>query len=400
MHILTLTSLFPNTLQPLHGIFVRNRMENFTRGFGHKWSVVAPVIYYPKLPFPTLRAYDIQARVPAREERPGYAVAHPRYLVTPKVGMRFYGSWMSRGARDAVRRIHAEHPIDVIDGHYVYPDGVAAVELGRELGIPVILSARGTDLNLFPRFPAVRERIAATLSACHHLICVCTDLKTVALELGIHPDKVSVIGNGVDIERFQRTDQAAARKALGLPASATLLLAVGHMTERKGFHILIEALARMRAGQGKDVRLAIAGDGPQMGELKAATQRLGLAGRVIFPGAVRNEDLPAWYNAADIFTLASSREGWPNVVCEAQATGLPVVATAVWGIPEIVSTPELGILVAERTPDAFAAAMDAALARRWDRDAITAKGRSRTWENVSQALQPLFTSVRGGKGKA
>lgn len=388
MHILTLTSLFPNPVQPLHGIFVRNRMENFTRTYGHEWSVVAPVIYYPKLPFPTVREYDIQARVPGREERPGYSVEHPRYLVTPKVGMRFYGNWLLRGARATVRRIHARRRIDVIDGHYVYPDGVAAVELGRELGVPVILSARGTDLNLFPRFPAVRKRIAATLSACDHLICVCTDLKNVALELGIRPEKVSVIGNGVDIERFRRMDRAAARASLGLGEVRTLILAVGHMTERKGFHVLVEALSRMRAREG--VSLAVAGDGPQMGELRALAARLGVEGRVIFPGAVRNEDLPAWYSAADIFTLASSREGWPNVVCEAQAVGLPVVATSVWGIPEIVSSAELGILVKERSPEAFASALDRALEQAWDRDAIMAKGRSRTWENVSQALQPLF----------
>jgi glycosyltransferase involved in cell wall biosynthesis len=390
MHVLTLTSLFPNARQPGHAIFVRARMEQFTRKYGHRWTVVAPVPYFPRLPLRVGDPYDAFARVPAFEEPRGYPVHHPRYLVTPKVGMRFYGAWMAAGVRRLVRELHARDPFDVIDGHYVYPDGTAAVRVGRELGLPVVLSARGTDLNLYPRLPGIAPLIRANLEASRHLICVCDGLRQVALGLGLPGGKVSVVGNGVDADRFRRGDRGAARARLGLPADATVVLSVGHLIERKGFHLLIEACARL----GRDgLVLVIAGEGPRRGDLERRAAALGLGRRVRLPGAVRNEDLPAYYQAADVFALASSREGWPNVLCEAQACGLPAVATEVWGIPEILSREGLGVLVRERSAEGLRAGLGAALSRDWDRPSIESVGRSRTWDRVAEDLTPIFDAA-------
>lgn len=385
MHILTLTTLFPNSLQPVHGVFIRNRMENFTRKYGLDWTVLAPVPYYPHIPAPR-PIYSLYARMPALEEPWGYPIYHPHYLVTPKLGMRFYGYWMAESVRRTVLKIHRTRPIDLIDCHYVYPDGTAGVRMGRELGIPVLLSARGTDLNLYPTFGAIRSRIQANLAACRHLVCVCASLRMKALELGVPPEKASVIGNGVDVELFHRSDREEARRALGLPPSGRILLSVGHMTERKGFGLVLEAFTRLA---DPDVFLVIAGDGEERDALAAQAERLGLRGRVFFPGAVLNRDLPAWYSAADLFVLASSREGWPNVLCEAQAIGLPVVATRVWGVPEIVDDPSLGILVEERTVESLKAALEQALRTPWDRSHIEARGRQRTWDRVSEQLLPV-----------
>ncbi|MBW8886712.1 MAG: glycosyltransferase family 4 protein [Fibrobacteres bacterium] len=393
MHILTLTTLFPNAMQPVHGLFIRARMEDYTRRHGHRWTVVAPVPWYPKLPFATSPAYDRYARVPALEQGPGYQVHHPRYLITPKYGMRYYGAWMARGIRSTVARIHARDPIDVIDGHYIYPDANAALEAGRMLGVPVVLSARGTDLNFYPQLPAIRPLLRKNLAACDHLICVCSDLKKVALELGMEDARVSVIGNGVDTDKFRPVDAAAARAKLGLPADARIILSVGHLIERKGFHILLRAFAKLRDRGG--LRVAIVGDGEMRQELKRLAADLGIAGSVIFPGAVGNSALPDWYGACDLFVMASSREGWPNAVTEALACGLPLVGTKVWGMPEIVTSPELGLLIDEREPDALAQALERALARAWDRPAIARQGGARTWEAVSAQLHPIFTRLAG-----
>jgi teichuronic acid biosynthesis glycosyltransferase TuaC len=390
MHILTLSSLYPNSLQPVHAVFVRARMERFAQRHGHQLTVVAPVPYYPKLPFPTLATYDRLARVPSLETDRGYSLYHPRYLLTPKVGMRWYGDAMAAGVTRLVRKIHAATPIDVIDGHYIFPDGVAAVRLGKELGIPVILSARGTDLNLYPRFPVIRERIRKTLQQSRHLICVCGELRAVAQELGLPHERISVIGNGVDTQLFHPGDAALARQKLGLPMGPKVLLSVGHLTERKGFHLVIEALAAL---PDKTIRLCLAGDGPQRNELETLARRLGVSDRVLFGGAVGNRDLPTWYHAADFFILASSREGWPNVLCEAQACGLPAIATRVWGIPEILSRAELGMLVPERSAAALASALQKALATTWDRDAIAKTGMSRTWDQVADELEPVFQAA-------
>lgn len=392
MHVLTLTSLFPNSAQPLLGIFIRKRMENFTRRYGHDWTVVAPVPWFPRLPFKTSARYDTLARIPAYEEPWGFPIHHPRYLVTPKVGMRYYGTWMHRAVRGLVARIHRERPIDVLDCHYVFPDGTAGAELGKELGIPVILSARGTDLNQFPGFPAIRPLIQANLSGSRHLICVCSELARVGLELGMPPERISVIGNGIDPANFAPQDRAGARAALGLPAGKRILLSVGHLIERKGFHILIDAVARLRRD---DLLLAIVGDGEMRDALKEQARRAGLAERVLFPGALQPKELPRWYAAADLFALCSSREGWPNVVCEAQAMGLPVVATKVWGVPEIIKDDSLGMLVEERAAQPLADALARALEKPWDLAHIRSAGQARTWDRVSEDLAPVFDAVLG-----
>jgi glycosyltransferase involved in cell wall biosynthesis len=181
---------------------------------------------------------------------------------------------------------------------------------------------------------------------------------------------------------------------LSLPPDDNIVLSVGHMTERKGFHLLIEACARL---DRNDVVLVIAGDGPEREALVRLAGSLGLEGRVRFPGAVRNEDLPAWYHAADLFALASSREGWPNVLCEAQACGLPAVATRVWGIPEIVHREDLGVLVERPNVDGLRAGLEAALSRTWDRTAIEAAGRSRTWDCVADELEAVFDAIGTGE---
>lgn len=391
MHILTITSLFPNSLQPLHGIFIQNRMENYTKKYGHKWSVIAPIPFYPKLPFATIKEYDRYARIPSFENSRGYPVYHPRYLVTPKVGMRYYGSWFTQGILKKVIQIHAENPIDLIDGHYVYPDGQAAVDLGRKLGVPVILSARGTDLSLFPRFPAIRKKIVNILSKSNHLICVSNELKKIGIELGLSEKNISVIGNGIDANRFQIGDKNFARQKLKLPTHKKIILSVGRMNALKGFHILIKALAKLP--NPKDYLLIIAGEGEEKKSLINLTRELEIEEQVLFPGGILNEALPTWYQAADLFALASSREGWPNVICEAQACGLPVVATPITGIRSIISEPYMGLFVDSREAESFAKTFLEAFTVNWDFQKIAEKGKERTWETVSQNLHKLVESV-------
>jgi teichuronic acid biosynthesis glycosyltransferase TuaC len=389
LHILTFTTLFPNTIQPLHGIFVQARMECFTRKYQHEWTIVAPVPYFPKLPFVIRRHWHNFARIPFREVIPNGIVYHPRYLVTPKVGMRFYGRWMALASRAIVRRVCEARTVSLIDGHYIYPDGTAAVTLGRELGIPVVLSARGSDLNLYPRFKFLIPQIKANLKACRQVICVCSELRRVALDYGASEEHTIVVGNGIDSTLFHLSDQSTARTNLGIPLGSKVFISVGHMIERKGFHILIEAFAGMHE---RDLILVIIGDGIERRRLEGLVRHHRLEHRVLMPGSIPNQQLPQWYSASDVFLLASSREGWPNVVCEAQATGLPVVATAVWGIPEIVNASTLGILVSNRTASAFAVAMEQSLQIPWDRSLIESMGQRRTWDKVADQLANVFAS--------
>jgi glycosyltransferase involved in cell wall biosynthesis len=219
---------------------------------------------------------------------------------------------------------------DCIDAHFVYPDGFAAVLLGKLLSVPVIVSARGTDINLYPSFRLIRPLIRWTLNHSAGVVAVSTSLREVILGLGAQPDHIRVIGNGIDLGRFSPVAAAEARNHLGLPSSGKIIVSVGDLISRKGFHFLIPAFAQI-APRFRDVHLYILGEGDYRSKLKALIQEYKVETQVTLVGSVPNDQLRYWYSAATVSCLASSREGWANVLQESMACGTPVVATRVWG---------------------------------------------------------------------
>ena len=225
--------------------------------------------------------------------------------------------------------------------------------LGERFDRPVVLSARGTDINLFPRFPRIRKHIESALDRADGVIAVCQALKDEMARLGLDPDDISVITNGVDHSKFHPVDRAAARKRLGLGDRRTLL-SVGNLSSRKGFDFLIRGFDIMRRSHGiTDTELVIVGEGEERRELERLISDRGLEERVQLAGDVPHDSLRDWYNAADLFCLMSDREGFPNVLLEAMACGTPVVATRIWGVPEIVTSDSLGLMT-EREDRAIA----------------------------------------------
>jgi glycosyltransferase involved in cell wall biosynthesis len=183
---------------------------------------------------------------------------------------------------------------------------------------------------------------------------------------------------------------------LGIPGDRPVVLSVGHLTERKGFHVLIDAIGRLRR-QRPDLLLVIVGEGVYRSKLEAQIRSNGLEASVRLVGAQAHDQLSSWYSAADLFCLASSREGWANVILEAMACGLPVIATNVWGTPEVVSSPALGTLV-ERDAVAFETAISDGIARSWDRNAIITHARSHGWASVATRQLAVYTRVITARG--
>ena len=349
IRLLTYTNLFPNRIQPRHGIFVAERLRQQRASGRVQGSVVAPVPWFPS-GNPRFGRYAELARVPRAEERDGVAVEYPRYVSIPRIGMSVAPLLMAAGTRHVVRRAAAR--ADFIDAHFLYPDGVAAVILGRQLGLPVLLTARGSDVNQFGEFAVPRRWLRWALGQARHVFTVSSALRARLLQLGAEPARVTVSRNGVDLQRFRPIDRASARAELGWPAEARLLLSVGNLLELKGHHLLIDALADL-----PDYRLYIAGDGPRRQLLLERIAQLGLSGRVQLLGLVDQSRLACLYSAADLTLLASSREGLPNVVLESLACGTPVVATPVGGVPEVIDSPEAGRLVEDRSPGSFVEAI-------------------------------------------
>ncbi len=385
--VLGFTTLYPNAAQPVHGIFVENRLRRLAESGRVKLTMVAPV---PWFPFASKRfgAYATYANVPEHETRHGIDIFHPRYKVIPKVGMTMAPALLYRGTRDVVARLARERGAQLIDAHYFYPDGIAAARLATELGLPLCITARGTDLNLIPRFPMPRRQIEQAARRADALVTVCDALQRPLLDMGIAPDKITTLRNGVDLDQFRPQDRAAARRRWQVDGQ--VIVSVGGLVKRKGHHLVIEALRTL-----PDATLLIAGEGEERAALERRIADLGLTGRARLLGLVPQQDLPSLYGAADALVLASSREGWANVLLEAMACGTPVAATDVWGTAEVVAAPEAGVLIADRGVAAIAEALTRLLAAPPDRAATRRYAEGFSWDATTEGQIRIFETLAG-----
>jgi glycosyltransferase involved in cell wall biosynthesis len=379
--IVTFTNLFPSAQLPTHGLFVYERMRRVAAASGLPWSVVAPVPHVPWL----LRTatYRQWARVASAETWQGVSVEHPRYRHWPGLLLRRQAAAMARGARAAVQALAARERI-VLDAHYLWPDGVAAGALARELGVPFTLTARGSDLNVLADDPVVAAAIAETAAraaSCHAVSAALGD--RFAAVAGLPRERIRDVRNGVDLDRFRPGDGAAARAQLGLPVTGRIVLGVGRLVAGKGFVVAARAIA----GLGGHLSFVLVGDGPERAAIAAAlpTTR--------FLGALPPDGVATACRAADVLVLPSEREGWPNVVTEALASGLPVVASRVGGIPQILGDPVpagIGALVAPRDVAGLAAALQQVLARPADRAVVRAFAERYGWAEPIATLVGVF----------
>lgn len=328
--------------------------------------------------------------IPREETVGNLSVYHPRYPLIPALLMPLHGLLMFVGSLRLVRRLHQEFRFDCIDAHYVYPDGFAAVLLGKVLGLPVIVSARGTDINVFPSFPSIRPLIVWSLRKAAGIVAVSASLKNAMIGLGLPAEKIFVIPNGVDTNRFHPLPQGEARQNLGLAKDGKIVVSVASLTEGKNHSLLLSAFRKM-LGDSRGAKLFLIGEGPLRPALQELIGKLQLQENVTLVGAKPNQELACWYSAADVSCLVSSREGWPNVIMESLACGTPVVATRVGGVPEIIDSPELGLL-AEQDRDSIAVALESALAKAWDRDAIALNAQSRGWNQVASEVEQYLSS--------
>jgi teichuronic acid biosynthesis glycosyltransferase TuaC len=392
LSILTATTLFPNAVQGSHGIFVETRLRHLVASGEAAARVLAPVPWLP--PFLRYPAVGPLRRIPHRERRGDLLIEHPRYLVLPKIGMNLTPYTLYRAMRASLHRMLAEGLMfDLIDAHYFYPDGVAAVWAAKELGIPVVVTARGTDINLIPDYARPRRLIQRAAAEADALITVCEALKESLIALGVPGKKITVLRNGVDLTLFRPIERVATRAKLGL--TRRTLGSVGHLVERKGHHHVIGALALL-----PDTDLVVAGSGPDRARLEALAARLGVSSRVRFLGALDQERLREVYNAIDVLVLASSREGWANVLLESMACGTPVVASSVWGTPEVVRSPEAGILMTTLDAKGVAEGVNALFGALPMRAATRRYAEQFDWDATTQGQLALFRrllSERSGR---
>lgn len=386
MRIVTFSTLYPNTERPHHGIFVETRLRQLVASGAVTADVVAPSPWFP-VASPHFANYGGYARIPYCEHRYGLAIAHPRYVVIPKVGMSVTPLTLFAATFPLLRRrLRTGSGFDLIDAHYAYPDGVAAVMLGRALGRPVVITARGTDVVRIPDFTLPRLWIRWALRHADGLIAVSNGLQARLVALGVPPHSVRMLRNGVDLTLFHPADRDVSRRALGF--ARPTMLAVGHLIPRKRHRLIIEALPLL-AG----VDLVIVGDGPERAAIEALAHQHEVADRVRILTPRPQEQLRAFYSAADLLVLPSVYEGWPNVLLESMACGTPVIATDFAGVEDIVAALEAGRILQEATPEALAETVRDILAAPPDRTATRRYAEGFNWQATTAGQIELFRDI-------
>lgn len=385
LRILTFSTLYPNAAQPNHGVFVENRVRHLVGTGRVAASVIAPIPWFP-FRHRKFGRYAAFASAPEREVRHSISIEHPRYVVIPRFGMTASPWLMYAGVREFVGRCCRAESIDLIDAHYFYPDGVAAALLAKEFGMPLTITARGTDVNFIPRYALPRRMILWAASRADGLITVCEALRKELIDLGAPPNKIRTLRNGVDLQAFRPLPPEECRAKLGV--TGTVLLSVGSLIPRKRHDLVIRALPLL-----PDATLLIAGDGPERMKLAQLGRELQVGHRVRFLGTLPHDRLPEVYSAADVLILASTREGWANVLLESMACGTPVIATRVWGSPEVVASPAAGRLLEDPTPDALADTVRALLNHPPSRQGTRRYAERFGWDETSRGQFEFFSEI-------
>ncbi len=379
MRILLCTGLFPNRTNLQRGVYVLRQAVALSRRVDVR--VIAPVPYFPA--FAKSRKYSGFSRIPRKDTIEGIDVVYPRYYVIPRLFRFHHGLLLVFSVLNSFRRMVGEFRPDVVIGFFAYPYGYATVQLARMARVPVIVGVLGSDINVMARSGLRRRMVRGCLNASDKVFSVSRALKQATIDIGVRPEKIIVIPNGVDAERFARETRSQARAALKLPDSGRIVLCVANLVRIKGVDLVVRAF---RDCGDESAVLVVVGDGEEREELQRLIGGMGLEERIRLVGAKPPTEVPRWLAASDLVVLGSRAEGHPNVLLEALASGRPVVATRVGGVSETITKEELGLLVEPEDAGALATGIREALSREWDEDAIRQIGVGRTWDNVADEI--------------
>ncbi|MES2443704.1 MAG: glycosyltransferase [Pseudomonadota bacterium] len=391
LRVLTLTTLFPDASRPNFGIFVERQTLALAARGDVSVRVVAP-LGIPPWPLSRLARYRALSLLPMQERWKGLAVHRPHFPNLPGLGGRSHALLLARAMTPVLAAIRGEFPFDLIAAEFFYPDGPAAVALGRHFGVPVSITARGSDIHRWGKAPGVSGQIVAAGQGAAGMLAVSEAMRGDMIAMGMPGERIEAIATGVDQVRFAPRDRVAGKAALGV--SGPLVVSLGALIPLKGHDIVIDAVARLPG-----VNLWIAGQGPEQGRLEAQVARLGLGERVRVLGGVPNEEVAALVAAADVMALASEREGLANAWLEALASGTPVVIPDVGGARQVLRTSAVAGRIAPRTPEGFAAAIAEVLAESPDPEAVRAVAAPYTWAANSAQLHRFYSRLAAGNGR-
>lgn len=388
LRVLSLSTLYPHDQNPNFGVFVERQMQAVMKRGDVDLVVISPQ-GIPPFPLGLHPRYAKLRELPAAELRGGVQVLRPHFTLIPGIGARFNAAAEARAVLPIAQRLHAQQPFDLIDAQFFYPDGPAAVQIGKALGLPVSIKARGADIHHWGKDPATAKQVRAAGQAAQGLLAVAGGLADDMAALGMDRRKITLHRTGLDADLFRPYDRKMCRDQLGLPRDAPVLATVGALIPRKGQKFVIEALTLL-----PDAILLLAGKGADEAMLKSMAERLGVAERVRFLGAVPHGELPIVLNAADVFVLPTASEGLANAWVEAIACGTPVVTTPIPGAQELLTDPNWGRMV-PRDGAAIAAAVRDYLEAGLSPEVVRVGAASFSWTANAEALVAHWRKLAG-----
>jgi teichuronic acid biosynthesis glycosyltransferase TuaC len=363
-------------------------------------TVVCPVPYAPKLLGRLSQRYAELSGVPDSATIHGQKVLYPKYLSVPKLPRTAIPKLLFAGVIGEIEKIHKSDPFDLIHCRWLFPEGVAAVSLGRRLKIPSVLTAMGCDVNEYIAHSSMGPIIRGALAQANALTGVSNQLTTLLKQYSGNQEKSFYTPNGVNLESFSNSNQSKvqARQALGLEANSKSIIYVGRLAPEKNVELLLESFAVMQGDISfETTQLWIAGAGPLLNKLTQLATKLRLK-NVTFLGSVKHSELANYIIAADLMALSSHQEGMPNAVIESLALGTPVVATAVGAVPDLINN-DNGVITPPGDKISFAQALKLALTKDWDHLKI-ANGMRRTWNDAASDYMKAYDFALSRKAGA
>lgn len=381
MKIAIVTHYFPSSSEPWQGRSAYQRMLELSK--------LAEVrVFYPHASYPEMvrRWVKSSDQFDAFYSPSGVNVRYYDYLAIPFISRPING-WMA--AQALLPHVRNFAP-DIIYSFVLYPDGYAALQIGKKLGIPVVAKSIGSDVNRITN-PIVRMHTRKVLREADFLISVSEDMRRKMVEMGAPQEKTRAVINGCDLSVFHVRDRTDARRQLGIDPESEAVVYVGRMDTKKGLRELVQAAVSLHSTRPR-LHVYMIGPGPDRPVIESDIQAANAGSYIHLIDGCTFDEVAVWMAASTLVTLPSYMEGCPNVVVEALACGRPVVASRVGGIPEVMDE-EAGRFVEPRDAGDLARALNSALDAQWDAQAISARW-SRAWsvgvDEVNEVLEKIL----------
>lgn len=399
MNVVVLSNLYPNPDSRDRGVFTFQIVKHLQSLCDVR--VVCPLPYFPRWKMlRRFRKWAVFSSVPSRYEYEGTAVFSPKYPMLPKVSESVHASLMCIPVLYCLRKLNEDKRIDLVNVHYLYPDAVAAVWACRILGLPVVVTALGSDVHYYSELPWIGSLIKTAVKRADVATAVSEELSMRIRRWGIDGRKVVTVPNGVDLSLFAVKDKVSCRQKLALPEDCHIILFIGRLSREKGFDLLIKSISGLKRTSAPNFRVVVVGDGPERKALEKEIADEGLGELFDFRGVQDHSTVSDWLGGADLLCLPSLREGSPNVVLESLASGRPVVASRVGGIPYMVEEDRNGMMFSAGDVQNLSEKLRSALTRDWDPLTIRDSVSSKSWHAIVGQYCDLFSDVVKSRGKA